>query len=116
MKTLKLIDVANYLGLKCAKSFENRSIDDLVSLCGHLPADDEGFVVRFDTGYRVKIKGEEYLRLHRLISNILPTNVWEALINGDDLNTIRVQLPEEHLRDFNNIVSILFVGYFQNSA
>ena len=32
--------------------------------------DKEGYVIRFKNGFRMKIKGEEYKRLHKILTNI----------------------------------------------
>jgi len=35
-----------------------------------IPEGDEGFVLKFDNGLRVKIKSEEYVRLHRIVTGL----------------------------------------------
>lgn len=42
----------------------------------------EGFVLKFQNGERVKIKLEDYKRLHRLITGVSEKTVWEAMRNG----------------------------------
>jgi len=83
------------------------SVDDIVKLCETLPFDQEGFVVRFDNGYRVKIKGEEYKRLHKIVSGITPIRIWENMVNGDNMTEISKIIPEELRQDLENIVAIL---------
>lgn len=39
----------------------------------------EGFVVRFDDGFRFKIKFEDYVKLHKEIFSMSTKSVWEAL-------------------------------------
>jgi len=41
--------------------------------------DEEGYVVRFFGGHRVKVKGARYMELHRLLSGVNARMVWEAL-------------------------------------
>lgn len=86
---------------------EGRSIADLVEIAKTLPRDDEGFVVRFASGYRVKIKGAAYVRAHKLASRVTPLAVWEAMLAGDDLVALRRELPEELWPDFDTILRIL---------
>lgn len=43
------------------------------------PGNREGFVVRFDDGYRFKIKFEEYVRLHSIIFSVSSKSVWNML-------------------------------------
>jgi RNA ligase len=52
----------------------------------------EGVVANF-AGHRVKIKTDEYVRLHRIVTNFTPKRVWEALSGGDSLEF--ENMPEE---------------------
>lgn len=61
-----------------------------------VPDDREGFVVHFlDNDKRVKIKGERYLSLHRVVTNVTPLRVWEQASNGVSLDEWLVGVPEE---------------------
>ena len=56
----------------------------------------EGFVVWFpDTDVRVKIKYEEYVRLHRIVTGLSARTVWEALVAGRSVAEIVEPLPDE---------------------
>jgi RNA ligase len=39
----------------------------------------EGFIVRFDNGFRMKIKFEEYCRLHSILTNVSSKTIWRTL-------------------------------------
>jgi RNA ligase len=67
---------------------------DLNSLRDMVPDNREGFVVRFTDGQRVKVKGDEYLRLHSAIFGVTTIRVWEALKEGR-LNQYLEPLPDE---------------------
>jgi len=83
------------------------SVSELLALAPTLPASQEGFVLRFGDGTRLKVKGDEYKRIHALVSRITPLAMWEAMAAGDDLDAIRRQLPEEFWVDFDAIVAAL---------
>jgi RNA ligase len=53
----------------------------------------EGFVVRFNNGFRFKIKFEDYVRLHKFVFSLSSKLIWENLKNNTepDLNN----LPDE---------------------
>lgn len=70
-------------------------IKDYKTLKGLVDDNAEGFVVRFSNGDRMKIKGEEYLRLHKIMTNFSTRNVWETLSNGEDLMASLVDVPDE---------------------
>jgi RNA ligase len=55
----------------------------------------------------VKVKGAEYLRVHKLISRVTPIALWEAMAAGDDMQAMRTQIPEEFWADFDSIHAIL---------
>ncbi len=70
-------------------------ISDYTTLKGIINNNQEGFVVRFSNGDRVKIKGEEYLRLHRIMTNLSTTSIWEVLSNGGDILSTLTDVPDE---------------------
>jgi putative RNA ligase len=93
---------------KAAKVFPYKSISGMIQLAENLSKDEEGFVVRFNDGLRIKIKGSEYLRIHRLISKLSPLSVWEMLKDSPmQIETMKKEIPEELWADFDTIISIL---------
>lgn len=77
------------------------SIADIVKVCETLPASQEGFVVRFKSGFRVKIKGAEYLRIHKIKSCMSPLSIWETMRDGQGDVTAQIQLlPDEFQPEF----------------
>lgn len=68
----------------------------LEHLKSHNSDNREGYVLRFHPGNRrVKIKFEEYVRLHRLLTNFSNVDIWECLKNGDDINAFLEKVPDE---------------------
>lgn len=55
----------------------------------------EGFVVRFESGQRVKIKFAEYKRLHKLLTGISPKAIWDVLQAGNDISKAIERVPDE---------------------
>jgi len=56
----------------------------------------EGFVLRFFPGnFRMKIKFEDYLHLHKIMTNLSTTAVWEVLSNGGSMDEILKDVPDE---------------------
>jgi hypothetical protein len=58
-------------------------------------ADGEGYVVRFASGVRAKLKFEDYLRLHRLVTGVSTVTIWEHLSNGADMGELLENVPDE---------------------
>lgn len=71
-------------------------VDDLLIKRQQLSPNQEGWVVEFADGSRFKFKGEEYLRLARLINDLTPDRVWELLLSNEYSN-VRADIPEELL-------------------
>jgi len=57
--------------------------------------DKEGYVIRFKNGFRMKVKGEEYKRLHRILTNISNRDIWEYLKEGKPFDEILDKVPDE---------------------
>jgi len=55
----------------------------------------EGYVIRFRNGMRMKIKGDEYVRLHRILTNFSTTDIWELLRTGGNLDEFLDRVPDE---------------------
>jgi RNA ligase len=83
------------------------SVSELLSLASELPRSREGFVMRFADGSRLKVKGNEYRRIHALISGVTPLALWEAIAAGDDPHAVRRELPEEFWGDFDRIADLI---------
>lgn len=63
----------------------------------------EGFVIRFIDGTRVKLKFEEYVRLHKIIAQATPLHVWEILSAGGNISDFMLKLPDEIYKDVDKM-------------
>jgi len=70
-------------------------IEQFDELMANQDATREGFVVRFQSGQRVKIKFDEYKRLHKLLTGVSPKAIWEVLRSGSDLSQVIDRVPDE---------------------
>ena len=56
----------------------------------------EGFVLRFQPGnFRMKIKFEDYVALHKIMTNVSTTSVWEVLSSGESMDNLLKGVPDE---------------------
>lgn len=55
----------------------------------------EGFVVKYEDGYRVKFKYEEYVRIHKTVTEVRPIRLVIAMSLGEDLKKLSETLPDE---------------------
>lgn len=61
-------------------------------------ANREGYVVRFASGFRVKLKFDEYSRLHRLLTGVSPKVIWECLQTEDGIDDLIEGAPDEYMK------------------
>ena len=79
-----------------AEPFDALTLDDLMAAN---QANAEGFVLRWPKcGTRAKVKFDEYVRLHRLLTGVNARTIWELLANGQSLNELIEVVPDEFYR------------------
>jgi len=73
----------------------------------------EGYVVRFDNGYRFKIKFENYVEKHRIVTNTTPKHIWELVkeFGFDDIHTHLEDITDEVYKWFDYVVDMLKIQY-----
>ena len=57
--------------------------------------EEEGYVIRFASGQRAKIKLSSYLTLHKLFTGTNERTIWETLASGQDPAVLFDQVPDE---------------------
>ena len=85
---------AERLGLSAAKQHSFK-VAELLEKAKTLSPTEEGYVLKFSDGLRVKIKGEEYVRLHRLITGFSNKSIWELLANHQPFDELLEKVPDE---------------------
>ena len=96
-------------GLKTVESYDFYT--PLKELHTIIKDNEEGYVIRFSNGERCKIKGAEYLRLHKMMSEMSTTAVWDCLRNGDSILNLIHDFPDEFynvVRDYERELSSKF--------
>lgn len=81
------------IGFPLVKRYDG--INDLAILKTLEEDNKEGFVVKFASGFRVKVKFEEYVRLHRILTQISSKNIWEYLATNQSFEQILERVPDE---------------------
>lgn len=112
-KFLALLAIVEHGG----KEWHQRRVDLIAQQCGfprprrcsvdirsEIPFADneEGYVVLFESGLRVKVKSPAYLRIHRLLNYLSPKGVIE-LIRGKEYRATLAELPPSIARDFDDM-------------
>jgi len=101
----QLLPVAYQANLFSARLFYlGLSMDEITSSAHKLPSNSEGWVVRFDDGLLLKVKGDEYVKLHKELSALRFQSIVElmvkAVLNDDTpfqaASRYANTLPEHH--------------------
>ena len=102
----ELLEAGKRIGASVVEAVEFGSLDDLYAYCKTLPATEEGFVLTFHNGLKVKIKGDEYCKIHRILSHMTPLAFWNAwdLEAKEIPKAFMVMMPEE----FREITDLLY--------
>jgi len=90
---VRMSNLVRNLGFNMVKKYHG--ISDYRILKQMVESNHEGFVVRFQSGLRVKIKGEDYVRLHKIISNFSAVDIWHCLMNSINLESLLNNIPDE---------------------
>lgn len=81
------------IGFPIVKRYDG--INDINELKKLEENNKEGFVVKFQNGFRLKVKFEEYVRLHRILTNVSSRTIWQNLVDGDNFEEILERVPDE---------------------
>jgi RNA ligase len=106
-------NLLNNLGFNIVRKYDG--ISDYSYLKHAISDNREGFVVRFSNGDRMKIKGEEYLRLHKIMTNLSTTGVWEVLSSGGKMEDYLKDVPDEFYKKVKQYVSTLNYHHYRYS-
>ncbi len=70
-------------------------LDTAMRHLSELPSNTEGVVLVFADGSRLKMKTDEYVRLHRLLTGVTPRRIWDLLSTGVGITELLEHVPEE---------------------
>lgn len=111
LSRFEIENLSTLTGMPICKKY-GYTIEQMMELKKTLSKDDEGFVIRFEDGLRVKIKGEEYLKVHKMISSVSPLSFWETMKNGRCNVSYLKELPEEFRQEAEDIIKKLESNYY----
>ena len=99
--------LTKYSPFPVAEKYTFKSVKDIITKQSELSKMEEGFVVRFSDGYRIKFKSVEYIKIAKIISNMTPLQFWRNMENGKVNSEILEEIPEELREESDNIKNSL---------
>ncbi len=96
-------------GFEVVKKYDG--LNDFKQIKSIINPNQEGFVLKFESGFRMKIKGDEYCRLHKLKDNITDKYIWECLSTKTEIDISN--LPDEWDNEIKKIISKFRYYFYQ---
>jgi hypothetical protein len=81
------------VGFPVVRRFDG--LTDLAQIRAMHIDNEEGFVLRFASGLRVKMKFAEYVRLHRLLTQVSTKTIWEYMATNQSIDAMLDNVPDE---------------------
>jgi RNA ligase len=85
---------ARQFGSHLPEQFDFSSIDKVAEICKTLPADHEGFVITWPSGFKLKMKGDAYIKLLGFYDKCTDKYMWRAY--DPVMNIFHANLDAEH--------------------
>jgi RNA ligase len=114
LEGIRFRNLYNNLGFKVVKKYDG--VRDYSELKSKILQNAEGFVIKFESGLRMKIKGEEYVRLHKILTELSTYDIWEHLKHGKDVMELVEKVPDEFDKWVKEQVRALKYGHFAISG
>ncbi len=93
---LSHIKEAEELNLSYANEFQFDDVTQAEKYLAEMQGiNQEGFVCRYSNGLRLKLKSEDYRRLHKILTGFSAKDVWDALRQGKNLDDLLNIVPDE---------------------
>lgn len=90
------IKEAKELGFSYANEYSFTEIDDAINWLDGFKGDErEGLVMKYSNGLRVKIKSDDYKRIHKILTGLSAKDIWDSLRSGKSLEPILELAPDE---------------------
>lgn len=118
-----IVHTAFELKINHAEVLEFSKLLEVLTYAKKLPNTKEGVVVTFDNGFKVKIKGDEFLALQRIFHYLSPAVIWENFDweNAESSYDIAEQYAEdfiknipEELTDMKEVANQISEKFFMN--
>lgn len=93
------------------------SLTELLERAKGLPGMEEGYVCTYADGLKVKIKGQEYIHLHRIRFDLTPRRIYELLVSTEPgkivetVDALLISVPDEFADPVRRVAVELVARY-----
>ncbi len=103
--------IAKICGFSRPKVYNGYTAYNAITAAKHIGMNEEGFVVRFSCGTRVKVKGDEYVKASQAIRLLTPMNIWKNMHNGEVYDAFLDIFPDDFKEKATSIACNLELNY-----
>lgn len=104
---LRVIDVANFFGVKTTKIFDKTFEEVFNSLDKYKAHEKEGYVLNIDE-FMVKVKCDDYVNIHRILSNVSSINLIIEKIANDEFDDMISKIPTAYRDRVMKVANLIF--------
>lgn len=95
-----------------AKSYPATEVPEWIASLNESELENqEGFILKWPNGFRIKYKLAEYVRLHRVLTRIQAKDIWECLSEKQDLAPFLEAVPDEFYQWVKTVTQDLEAQY-----
>lgn len=99
------------LGFKKAEIYRDYDLDQILLDAKAPQSNFEGWVIKFESGMRVKVKLDDYVRVHRVATGLTKLRIWDIMQSGADVRDYISELPDELYRYAEKLIEELQNDY-----
>lgn len=105
------INIFDYEGLFTLPSTLTHYKESFEVLKSYIENDKEGFVIKYNNGFRMKIKGDEYCRLHKIVTQTSTKDIYKMLMDNKDVSEYIERVPDEFKTFFYKTCGEILIKY-----
>ena len=99
----ELLKICSETNFNKVSTYSFNNINDILSYMKKNKGDNqEGYVLKWENGFRIKLKYEKYCELHKIITGLNPKSIWQSLLDNTYIEYEK-SIPEELFDYFNSI-------------
>ncbi len=108
---LEVERIASRYGFSTPRVYEGWSPYNAITLAKTLGINEEGFVLRYSNGMRLKVKGDEYVKASQAIRLLTPISLWKNMHSGEVYDAFLDIFPDDFKEKATSIACNLELNY-----
>ncbi len=106
-----VVFLAGTYGFNLPKVYTDWNAFNAKTAAQNIGLNEEGYVLRFENNFRLKIKGDQYIKASQAIRLLTPMNLWKNMHNGKVYDAFLDIFPDDFKGKATNIACQLELEY-----